>query len=311
MLMHDIVAFTNISDDPYWCDQAQRLQENLSRFDIDLVVNKQAVSRASDLKSLQAHYHRRDAAFIDFAMQEQRRVLYLDAEVRMHKPLLNKWMDDVTVAFYFYGRHVTSLGKDGLDYEFAINTGQGIWNAAGKSAYARTIDQALENLDTLGFYDEEAFIAANRGPHVKEELCLERRRDHGCAATRGFWVTDKTIFTHPYLHNITYYYQGANTLSVTTITEEFFLAHFSPDDLDFALRILQLLKSRKPDQWSINHLPIEGLTFALSSNPPRLLPSAFIKSDAACYLIKDWIFCPQLMLTSPLDEWKNNAWTIK
>lgn len=309
--MHDIVAFTNISDDPYWCDQSDELKENLLKFDIDLIINKQQVSRANDLRSLQDHYHRRDAAFVDFAIREKRRVLYLDAEVRMHKPLLDKWMDDVTVAFYFYGRHVTTVGKDGLNYEFAVNTGQGIWNSDGKVAYAKTIDQALEGLDKLGFYDEEAFIAGNLGPHVKEEICLERRKDHGCSATRGFWRTENTIFTHPYLHNITYYYQRSNNLSVITIPEEFFLAHFSPDDLEFAIKILLLLKSRSPDQWSIYDLPIEGLTFSLNSNPPKLLPPSFHKSDAPCYLIKDWIFCPQLLLTAPSYEWKNNAWTIR
>ncbi|NBP64782.1 MAG: hypothetical protein EBU66_09000 [Bacteroidetes bacterium] len=112
--MRDIIAFTNISDDPYWCEQAEGLRQNLYSFGIDLVINKQPVAKATDLVSLQDQYHRRDAAFVDFASRERRRVLYLDAEVRMHKSLPQHWMDDITVAFYFYGRKITSKGVDGI-----------------------------------------------------------------------------------------------------------------------------------------------------------------------------------------------------
>jgi hypothetical protein len=309
--MRDIIAFTNISDDPYWCEQAEGLRQNLYSFGIDLVINKQPVAKATDLVSLQDQYHRRDAAFVDFASRERRRVLYLDAEVRMHKSLPQHWMDDITVAFYFYGRKITSKGVDGIDYEFAINTGQGIWNKDGKHAYEKTIIQALEHLDKLGFYDEEAFIASNLGPHIREELCMERRYDYGCAATRGFWITENTVFTHPYLHNINHYYKGINSLEMTFITEEFFLAHFSPTDLPLADKVMNLLQEGKNDSWTTENLPLEGLTFSLNTQPPKFLPKHLKKSNAPCYMILDWIFCPNLMLTAPISEWDNNAWTIK
>ena len=312
MLMHDVVAFTNISQDPYWCDQAEGLKENLKRFNIDLVINKIQKDAANDDDSLRDHYMHRVEGFLDFGRSETRRVFFLDAEVRMHQPLPVRWLDNVNVAFHVHGRTINLTGIDGKTYTLAINTGQGIWNKSGQMDFRRAFDQALDSLDKLGYYEEEAFIKDHLGDHLVEKLSLDRFSDVDCAAARGFWVNDHTILTHPYLHNIKFFFSNPNRLGINRITKEFFVAHFSPDDLTLARKIAKLLRSGKDlEKWSTNELPIEEITFPISARPPKFLPDQIKNSDANCYKIKDWFFCPQLLLTAPISEWDNNAYQIR
>lgn len=306
--MKNLVAFTNISCDDEWKSTAYELKDNLKRFDIDLVINISDADRANNVTDLQKQYSIRDSAFLAFARSENRRILYLDAEVRMHQTLPPAWHDDVTVVFYVQGRDIRCTGADGCLYKFPINTGQGIWNKQGVSAYEKAVDACLENINGLGFYDEEAYIADYLDfDHIKSKIAMNRIQDKGCEATRGFWLTDKTIFTHPYLHNVKNYDMASNNMGIPTMTSEYFLAHFCPEDLSVAKSLLDfMLKYGIVDQ-----LPFEPETaFSLATNPPANIPSGLSRRSDPCYVIKDWIFCPTLSLLAPSNIWSKSSWNM-
>lgn len=306
--MKNLVAFTNISCDDEWKSTADGLKDNLKKFDIDLVINISDADRAATITDLQKQYSLRDSAFLSFARSENRRILYLDAEVRMHQPLPLSWEDDVTVAFYVQGRDIKCTGADGFPYRFPINTGQGIWNKQGVSAYEEAVNQCLANIGGLGFYDEEAYIADYLDfDHVRSRIAMNRVQDTGCEATRGLWLTDKTIFTHPYLHNIKNYEMASNNMGIPTMTGEYFLAHFSPEDLSAARALLDFMLR----YGIVEKLPFEPETaFSLATKPPANIPIGLARRSDPCYVIKDWIFCPSLGLLAPANIWSEASWNM-
>ena len=306
--MKKLIAFTHISGDEQWKATADGLRENLRQFDIELVIDVGDTAPAHNAIDLHLQYSLRDAAFLDFSRSETRKILYLDAEVRMHKPLPAYWQDDISVVFYNRGRDFKQTGADGSSYVFPINTGQGIWNRQGIEAYNKGVDACLQNIDGLGFYDEEAYISQFLTfEHVKSYIAMDRIKDEGCEASRGLWVTDNTIFTHPSLHNISIYYNNSNSIGIPNITSEYFIAHYSPDDLSSALALRNFMLC----YGMMEKLPFEPETaFELANKPPANLPQGLSRRSDPCYVYKDWIFCPSLRLLSPSHIWPNLCWNM-
>ena len=300
----DLVAFASISDDDYWNGQAEELRDNLRPLGIDLVVAHNRSPQAKVARDLNIHYSERDNNFIDFCSTERRRILYLDAEVRLLRPLPAAWMDDVSVVFYHHGREMFSNNR-----RCFINTGQGIWNKDGQGWYKLAADRAAAEISSMGYYEEEAFLHEYLGDHIKARLCMDRRSDDGCEATRGFWKTKDTVINHPYLQNISYYFRDENKLGIPAITEEFFVAHFSPHDINTADMIWQRMITGDARTWKSDGLPIDEVV-TLGKDYPGNLTKRSSLDPLICYSSLGWKFCPALKLLSPIDQWNSTAWTI-
>lgn len=182
------------------------------------------------------------------AINKHGKIMRLDAEVRIHKPLPQNWLDNDNVFFQSY-----PLVKK--PYFIALNTGQIILGKSGLE-FCRTLKECMlalippdgnTYLEGRGEHIEDEVPSAiairlSRVNYVQEYLKMDRMNDKPCAANRGTWVEDSTILTHPSIHN--WEYAGSGLQPVDQVTNmTVVLNHFS-GDARLAMLIINLMMER-------------------------------------------------------------------
>ena len=298
--MTDIIAYVTVTEYDFWQGQAHELKHNLAEFGLELYIDTVNRSRIESF-DLDSKYSMCDHAFIEFAEQETRRILLLNAEIRMHRPMPQDWIDsDLSVIFYNKPR----LGID-------INNGQGIWDSMGVSAYRRAMDIVRER----GLTQEE--VEENTvqwlGPHIKASMSLDRFAEPDADATRGYWRGPSTVFTHPYIDGLSL--RAARTKLKDAVTKipllrhRDLINHFSPDDENLARIIYDHMLHKKFAKWSTADLPMSGPVTDILSDPPGNLFTV-PGNNHLVYSISDWKFCPSLGLCAPVLDWPRSAYKI-
>lgn len=298
--MNDIIAYVTVTEDDFWQSQAQELQHNLGEFGLELYIDTVNRDRIESF-DLDSKYSMCDHAFIEFAEQESRRVLLLNAEIRMHRPMPQDWIDSgLSVIFYNKPR----LGTD-------INNGQGIWDKSGVAAYRRAMDIVRER----GLTQEE--VEENTvewlGPHVRASMSLDRFVEPDADATRGYWRGPSTVFTHPYIDGLAL--RASRTMLIDPVTKipllrhRDLINHFSPDDEQLTRTVYDHMLHNKSARWSTADLPIAGPVTDINTDAPGNLDIA-PGSNHLVYKIADWKFCPSLGLCAPVIDWARSAYKI-
>lgn len=295
--MSAIIAYVTVTEDAFWQGQAAELKDNLAAFGLELYIDTVSKTKIES-NDLESKYHMCDHAFVKFAQQESRRILLLNAEIRMHKPLPQAWIDsDSSVIFYNKPR----LGVD-------INNGQGIWNKNGVAAYQRAMDIVSSN--DWPQEDVEDNTVQWLEPHIKASMSLDRFAEPDADATRGYWVGSKTIFTHPYIDGLSLRSKKHKQLDPVTkmplLRHRDFINHFSPND-DAVLRSVyqQLVSLQK----SIKGVALDATVVELEMDLPGNL-TIKPKSTHLVYQVAGWKLCPSLGLVAPKEDWASQAWRL-
>ena len=305
--MTGLIAFTVATEDDFWQSQAYSLSENLKNFGLELIIGKMACARAT-YSTYSDAYALKNKTFFDFASQEKNRILFLDAEVRMHRHLPQQWLDDHRSVLFEkkrfrkyiqqYERNNTIIYQDAT----SINTGQGIWNKAGIDAYKKGAEwaRAQDITDFVGFHCPEPWITRFINDYIPAVLSFDREHIPDGEATRGVWVSGSTIFTHPDIHQTGQYAKLGKTR---------FLNHYQCD-LANGLKICEKLKngsSWDPADIKLDLLKNYGYVFPLNQRPPENLSPSIKRRNFLCYSSGGWIFCPRIGLLSPCDIWDKVA----
>ncbi len=310
--MTGLIAFTLATEDDFWQSQAYSLKENLKKFGLELIIGNMG-ARAVDTSSYNDAWGIKDNAFFDFASQEKNRILFLDAEVRMHRHLPQHWLDDRrSVLFESKAVRVNYNGfnrRSRIDVpwpENIINTGQGIWDKAGVDAYKKGVEYARSEdiVDGNGFHYPEPWISQFIDDYIPACLSWDREQLPDTEATRGVWVTGSTIFTHPMLHRIEILRKSNNRIG-----KKRFLNHYQ-SDLANGLKICEQMKtvsSWDPADIKLDLLDNYGYVFPLNQRPPENLSPSIKRRNFLCYSSGGWIFCPMIGFLSPCDLWDKFA----
>ena len=310
--MTGLIAFTLATEDDFWQSQAYSLRENLKKFGLELIIGKMGAT-AVDVSSYNDAWSIKDNVFFDFASQEKNRILFLDAEVRMHRHLPQQWLDDHrSVLFEVNPVRVDGYGfnrrsRIKLLFPNSINTVQGIWDKAGIDAYKKGVEYARSEdiVDDLGFHYPEPWIKQFIDDYIPAVLSFDRVQFPDAEATRGVWVTGSTIFTHPMLHRIEIFRRSNNN----KIGKNKFLNHYQYD-LANGLKICDKLKTASswdPVDIKLDLLENYGYVFPLNQRPPENLSPSIKRRNFFCYSSGGWIFCPRIGLLSPCDLWDKFA----
>lgn len=313
--MTPIVAFTVVSKDDFWQEKADQLKHHLSKHGIDLVICSLDDPPVNSRDDRPRYYYLKDINFVDFAKQDRRRRIWLiDAEVRLVRPLPSTWLESPKSVIFYHDVH-TNSNEDRI-----INTGHCIFDRSFIKFYAQAIEMAKAAAPTEGSYDIERHIHKIPLPdHIKEIICMDRiRAVPGCRSTasRGLFVLDKTILTHPYHHNFRNRTKNAYYSLVPAIDKEAFYDHFSPLSLATACKVADLLLACNDDLDAWNQLGIDGFDngeLVKSFNkimPESLNQNGSLSRPYKCYTLLDWIFCPKLQLFAPRDEWPQRSYKL-
>lgn len=136
------------------------------------------------------------------AINKHGRIFRVDAEIRLLQPLPQHWLGNNVL---FYIEPILSQ-----PWYKAINTGHMILDQSA-IPFLESLKFLTECLippnyqgEKLGFDDEDlsnVAIKLSGIKHVREVIDYERSDTSTAACTRGDWHTDKTIFTHNFMHN--------------------------------------------------------------------------------------------------------------
>ena len=307
------IGFTVVSKDDFWQQKAYELRDVLKERNIDLVICSLAVDRCSKHEEKYSYYHMKDCAFIDFASQEKRAVWLLDAEIRLVGEIPNIWLEGKSVIFH---KDITAKLKN--DLPCVIDTGESIFDHNGVIAYKAAVEMAEEAYKQGDQYDVEAYLHTTLGvDFIRETIAMDRMRSDGLArASRGSWYATNTVIIHPYDHNwqmsLISYQSG---IEMHKIASKDFINHFAPNDLGLAMKVFDLLDKHitNNEKWLSlprNKFTGAGYSVPLSDMLPKTLPKFYSKSNHLCYLIADWVICPELRLLAPKREWNECAYFL-
>lgn len=190
--------------------------------------------------------------FVDLTMDAVKRhgkAMRLDAEVRLHKPLPQRWLDCDNVFFQPW-----PLIKYPVYH--AMNTGHMIVGQSGLSFLKILRECMIASIPPDGdtkqpiaghaAHIEEEFCSAialklSNVPYIHERLCYDRRLHANCAANRGLWLEENTILTHPTLHNWDWQGSGFDVIP-GKIDPRVLINHITQDvdarSLDMLLKIM-------------------------------------------------------------------------
>lgn len=217
------------------------------------------------------------------AIYEYGKILRLDAEIRLHKPLPEEWIKNDNVFFRPY-----PITKKPY---FIINGGQII---LGKSSleFCRMLKECMLAMvppgsslsDTDFHFDDEypATFAArlSQVEYVQEHLKMDRSFPMKCSVNRGTWLEDSTIMTHPSLHNWTYSNSGMYPLD-NVVPQSVIINHFD-GELDVALLVVKLMMDQK-----------SGSIWNKLAEPVR----------DGWYYVGGWFFNPETGFCAPKENW--------
>lgn len=139
------------------------------------------------------------------AIKRHGKIMRLDAEVRLLKPMPDRWHQASNVLF-FINPMITH------PWYTPVNSGQIILDesAIGFLEALKTLTMALippghDGTMPLGQFDDEDMInpalAITKMEYLKEVIEYDRRDDSEAACTRGEWFTPHTILKHGFMHN--------------------------------------------------------------------------------------------------------------
>lgn len=308
------IGFTVASRDDFWQEKAYELKNNLSTQGIELVIHTIDIGQCDDYSLMRHYYLMKDRAFIDFASQTQRRVWLLDAEIRLIAPIPKEWIDSDSSVIFF--KDIPYRHKD--DKMCFIDTGESIFDSAGKDAYKRAVDIAFDAAGNSSYYDVEAFLHTTlTSSYIKEKIGMDRMLSDGYPrASRGRWYELNSVLIHPYDHNWkTSQKFVERNMEIYRLSRKDFLNHFSPGDKILAYMINDLLKAEISMDQRWLSLPISrfaegGYVKQLCDMLPSSLPRMYSKLKYPCYLIADWIICPTLKLLADSKEWNQRAYFL-
>ena len=222
------------------------------------------------------------------AISKHGKIMRLDAEVRLVKPLPQSWIDNDNVLFQPW-----PIAKD--PFYIAINTGQIVLAESGleflrvlKECMLAMIppdgDTTLPRSGTNHHIEDEwpscIAIRLSGIRYLQEMLCHDRRLAANCAANRGLWTEQGTILTHPALHNWDWVGAGLSVVE-GKFDHAAFINHFGPNrtlkEVEFIAKLL-LAKNSKSDLWN-------GFASRISEEE---------------WMLDDWSFIPSLGLVKPL-----------
>lgn len=190
------------------------------------------------------------------AIHKHGKVMRLDAEVRIHRPLPQHWLDNGNVLFEPY-----PLIKE--PFYTAINTGQIIFDESGLE-FLRILKECMLSMippddDTTltsmgeGYHVEDELpscfaIRLSKIKYVKERLKFERRLPLACAANRGTWLDEGTVLTHPAMHNWSWV-GGGKFHRFDSIRDDVFLCHYDGDIIKGEF-LIKMMKSGDGPMWA-------------------------------------------------------------
>jgi len=312
--MTGLIAFTLATEDDFWQSQAYSLRENLKKFGLELIIGKMACARATCDITYSDAYAQKNETFFDFASQEKNRILFLDAEVRMHRHLPQQWLNDHRSVLFEVKPLRKNLWHNRSNNTIiylndpTINTGQGIWNKAGVDAFKKGAEWArTQDITDFCWYPPacpEPWITQFIDDYIPAVLSSERVQLPDAEASRGIWVSESTIFTHPELHRLEILRNSGNTIG-----KKRFLNHYQYD-LANGLKICEQMKtvsSWDPVDIKLDLLENYGYVFPLNQRPPENLSPSIKRRNFFCYSSGGWIFCPMIGFLSPCDLWDKFA----
>lgn len=196
------------------------------------------------------------------AVKRHHKVMKLDAEIRLHQPLPQHWLDCDNVFFEPW-----PLIKDPV--YLAMNTGQMIVGRSGlpfldlsKQCIIASIpsdgDTRQPSAGHAAHIDDEIYSAIalklSHIPYIHEKLCYDRLLNANCAANRGLWVEENTILTHPTIHN--WDWQGSGFDHKPGMIDSRVLINHTDQDVDLRkLNLLvKLLMDKKDDPNILKHM---------------------------------------------------------
>lgn len=190
------------------------------------------------------------------AIKTHGKIMRLDAEVRIHRPFPQHWIENSNVLFEPY-----PLIKEPL--YTAINTGQIILDETGLE-FLRILKECMlsmippdddTNMPWLGegFHVEDELpscfaIRLSKINYVKERLKYERRLPMVCAANRGTWLDEGTVLTHPAMHNWAWV-GGGKFHRFDTIMDDVFLCHYE-GDISRGVLLVKLMHAGDGRMWT-------------------------------------------------------------
>lgn len=312
--MTSIIAFTVVSKDDFWQEKASQLKDHLRSHNIELVICSLDDPPSTSLDDRSRYYYLKDSNFIEFARQEQRRRIWLiDAEVRLVRPLPKEWIESNKSVIFYHDINTRS------DEDRIVNVGHCIFDRPFVKLYKQAIElaQAAKNSGNET-YDIERHIHKIPFPnHIKTVICMDRRKatpDCKSTASRGSFVSDHTILTHPYDHNFKLRPKSLPALTADMDIDSFY-NHFSPHDITIAHTVCDLLLKGNDDHAFWSKLDIDrfdnGLHMAtLGSMLPQEMNHRVFMLPFLCYSLLGWIFCPRLQLLAPKDDWVTRAYKL-
>lgn len=187
-------------------------------------------------------------------IRQHKKILRVDAEIRMHQALPQTWLDADNVLFQPW-----PLVK--YPVYVAINTGHMVLSSSGIK-FLQTLKECMlamipPDMDTRmpasgeGHHIEDEWPSAiairlSGIEYLQEQLCHDRRLNANCAVNRGTWVEPNTVLTHPSIHNWDWIGAGLNT-KMAEVEHQTFTNHFGPDwelkKVDLVAKLLNLKNS--------------------------------------------------------------------
>lgn len=201
--------------------------------------------------------------FIDLTVEkiaQHGKIFRVDAEIRMHRPLPAAWLDADNVLFQPW-----PLIKE--PFYVAINTGHMILSQQG-IGFLETLKECMlamippdgdTNLVTKGkeHHIEDEWpsgiaIRLSKLRFLQERLCHDRRLGANCAISRGLWLEENTVLTHPGIHNWDWAGAGLNH-DMAQVLHPVFVNHYAPSwdvkKVDLVAKLLHL-KNGNVNLWT-------------------------------------------------------------
>lgn len=168
------------------------------------------------------------------AIKRHKKIISLDAEIRIHKPLPNTWIENDNVLFQpwpyvkdpFYlavnaGQMV--LGESGIEFLEVIKKCMTAMVAPDGDTRVTTGENHVVERET----PSGIAIALSGIKYHSERLSYDRRLAANSTANRGLWLEENTVLTHPALHNWNWLGAGLSKFE-DQITLNVFVNHFAP-----------------------------------------------------------------------------------
>lgn len=331
--MDRLIACTWVTDG--YLDLALEQTENLARFNIEHVIIRDPISQQDHDTPTFINKHpfivTKDRAQCDFLRSlpaRYSRVLFLDAEIRLHQPIPDHWNRTVL----WHNNPVWLSGRS--RYMKRINVGQMIWHREDENLFRDSISFALNELPG---YDIEMAIDAIIGDDIQIEFLrgvwfpklyqgYSAARDHRDyansqgldrynprivgtmafldtkTATAGYSRYDESIIlTHPplYRKKLEILHEH-NDREIMSMFIEHFLVAVSNNDTIAAWKLFHWF-NKGSTGGDLAATDVGDLVSCWPQNIDPIYQGHL--GHHRVYRYKEWLLCPSLSLAAPADHW--------